>query len=215
MRAIVTGANRGIGLALVTALAARGDRVTGTARGPNPPRVPGVTWRQVDVTDPTGLAALAAKDSAPLDLLVCNAGVLLDRTTGPLADRWAATLAVNVTGVALTVEAMLPALRTAKGKIAIISSKMGSSTLAPGGHYLYRASKAAALNLGRNLAADLARDGISVGVYHPGWVQTDMGSAGADIAPPESATGLIACFDALSLATSGCFQNWEGEALPF
>lgn len=214
MRAIVTGANRGIGLALVTALAARGDRVTGTARA-TPPRVPGVTWRQVDVTDPPSLAALAAKDSAPLDLLVCNAGVLLDRTTGPLADRWAETLAVNVTGVALTVEAMLPALRAAKGKIAIIGSKMGSATLAPGGHLLYRASKAAALNLGRNLAADLAGMGIAVGIYHPGWVQTDMGSAGADITPQASAAGLIVRFDALTLANTGCFENWEGTAIPF
>ena len=68
---------------------------------------------------------------------------------------------------------------------------MGSNTLATGGNYAYRASKAAALNLGRNLANDLASEGIAVGIYHPRWVRTDMGDGNADISMETSANGLF------------------------
>ncbi|SMC12627.1 C-factor [Roseovarius aestuarii] len=92
---------------------------------------------------------------------------------------------------------------------------MASHTHAPGGSYIYRASKAAALNLGRNLAIDLASDGIAVGIYHPGWVQTDMGGGAADISVDEAADGLTQRFDALSPKTSGCFQTWDGRDHPY
>jgi NAD(P)-dependent dehydrogenase (short-subunit alcohol dehydrogenase family) len=92
---------------------------------------------------------------------------------------------------------------------------MGSSARAPGGSYIYRASKAAVVNLGRNLAADLRRDGIALGIYHPGWVQTDMGGMGADITPAQSAAGLQARMAQLSLQNSGCFESYDGAALPF
>ena len=78
-----------------------------------------------------------------------------------------------------------------------------------------RASKAAALNLGRNLAADLAPEGIAVGIYHPGWVRTDMGGAAAEIPVAESAEGLLARFAALDMGTTGCFQTWDGRDHPY
>ncbi len=92
---------------------------------------------------------------------------------------------------------------------------MASYERAPGGSYIYRASKAAALNLGRNLAQDLKADGIAVGIYHPGWVRTDMGGAGAAISVEQSARGLAERFDALNLATTGCFETYDGQAHPF
>jgi len=110
---------------------------------------------------------------------------------------------------------LLPNLLAARGKIAIISSQMASDTRAPGGSYIYRASKAAVLNLGRNLATDLKSKGVAVGIYHPGWVRTDMGGSAADISETEAATGLVQRFDALSLATTGCFETWDGRAHPF
>jgi NAD(P)-dependent dehydrogenase (short-subunit alcohol dehydrogenase family) len=129
---------------------------------------------------------------------------------------WAETFATNVTGVFLAVQALLPGLRAAgAAKIAIISSQMASHTRAPGGSYVYRASKAAALNLGRNLAADLAPEGIAVGIYHPGWVRTDMGGAAAEISVDEAAEGLIARFAALGPASTGCFETWDGRAHPY
>ena len=213
MNILITGANRGIGKAMADRYAARGDAVLRTARNA-PGHLP------LDVTRPDSIAALPGQiGDAPLDLLVCNAGVFLDKgedlATGYPATQWAETFAANVTGVFLTAQALLPHLRrAAHPKIAIISSQMGSSTLAHGNGLIYRASKAAALNLGFNLASALKPEGIAVGIYHPGWVQTDMGGATADITEADSATGLIARFDALSLDTTGCFQTWDGRAHP-
>ncbi|MCB1342678.1 MAG: SDR family NAD(P)-dependent oxidoreductase [Pseudooceanicola sp.] len=212
MHIVITGANRGIGRALAEHLAGAGHSVTGTARS-------GEGMQRLDVTDRKSHAALAASLAGkPVDLLVCNAGVYIDKgqplETGFAPELWERTFATNVTGVFLTVQELLPNLRAAKGKIAIISSQMASQTNAAGGSYIYRASKAAALNLGRNLAQDLKREGIAVGIYHPGWVQTDMGGGAAAITPEESARGLAQRFDALSVATTGCFETWDGRAHP-
>ncbi|NKB27500.1 MAG: SDR family NAD(P)-dependent oxidoreductase [Rhodobacteraceae bacterium] len=214
MTILITGTNRGIGAELRARYLAAGQSVIGTARGAAPEG--GVV---LDVTDPASIAGLSSHlDGAPLDLLVCNAGVYLDKgadlDTGFGADLWAQTFAANVSGVFLTIQTLLPNLAAAGGKIAIISSKMGSSTLAPGGSYIYRASKAAALNLGRNLASDLKPRGLAVGIYHPGWVKTDMGGGGADLTIEASAHGLIARFEALSLDTTGVFETYDGQAIP-
>ncbi|SNR51006.1 SDR family NAD(P)-dependent oxidoreductase [Puniceibacterium sediminis] len=214
MTVLITGANRGIGNALYTTLSARGDKVIGTARNAQ-------GFLPLDVSDPASQQALADEIvGTPLDLLVCNAGVYLDKGQS-LADgyppqMWADMFAVNVTGVFLTVQALLSNLKLAKGaKVAIISSQMASSERAQGGSYIYRASKAAALNLGRNLAEDMSDLGIAVGIYHPGWVRTNMGGSGAAISVDESAAGLVQRFDALSLATTGCFETFDGQAHPY
>ncbi|MEL7154379.1 MAG: SDR family NAD(P)-dependent oxidoreductase, partial [Pseudomonadota bacterium] len=81
--------------------------------------------------------------------------------------------------------------------------------------YIYRSSKAAALNLGRNLASDLREDGIAVGIYHPGWVRTDMGGSSAEILVGDAADGLVERFDRLSIATTGCFETWDGRTHPY
>lgn len=212
MTTLITGATRGIGRALLQHYQAAGEAVIGTARS----ATPGLTT--LDVTDPAGQRALGQSIDS-LDLLICNAGVYPDRgqrlDDGYAPALWAEGFNTNVVGVFLTVQSLLPALRRAKGKIAIISSQMASDTRAPGGSYIYRASKAAALNLGRNLASDLKPQGIAVGIYHPGWVQTEMGGAGADITEAQSAAGLSARFAALCLATTGCFETWDGQAHPF
>lgn len=212
MKTVITGANRGIGAELKKHLRARGDDVIGTSRDGD--------W-SLDVSDPESIRTFAEElGPDPLDLLVCNAGVYLDKghrlDSGYESGLWAQTFAVNVTGVFLTIQALLPALRAATGaKVAIISSQMASQNHAPGGSYIYRASKAAVLNVGRNLAADLKHDGIAVGIYHPGWVQTDMGGQMADIDAVGSASGLIERFDALSISTTGCFETWDGRSHPY
>jgi NAD(P)-dependent dehydrogenase (short-subunit alcohol dehydrogenase family) len=210
MHIVITGATRGIGAGLAAHYRAAGHTVTGTGRSAGADMT-------LDVTQPADHAAMAAAlDGQPVDLLVCNAGVYLDKgadlETGYAPDLWAQSFAANVTGVFLTVQSLLPHLRVAAApKIAIISSQMASHTRAPGGSYIYRASKAAVLNLGRNLAADLAGQ-IAVGIYHPGWVQTDMGGAAAAITVDQSVAGLVARFDTLSLDTSGVFETWDGQA---
>ena len=209
---LITGANRGIGAALLSHYHDNGDQVRGTARRPSDGLLP------LDVTDPQSVKALAADLPQPLDLLVCNAGINPGRgalDSGYPPRDWADTFQTNVTGVFLCIQAFLPQLRAAKGKIAIISSRMGSDDSASGGSLIYRASKAAALNLGRNLAADLKAQGIAVGIYHPGWVQTDMGGRNASITPPVSAEGLARRFAALSPDTTGCFENYDGTPIAF
>lgn len=212
MTIIITGCSRGIGAGLADVYSARGEEVIGTTRDGDWP---------LDVTDPAAHQRFADQlGDRAVDLLICNAGVYLDKghalADGFGATLWADTFAANVTGVFLTIQSLLPHLKRAQApKIAIISSQMGSSERAGGGSYIYRASKAAALNLGRNLALDLAPQGIAVGIYHPGWVRTDMGSSAADISVEQSANGLAGRFDALGVSTTGTFESWDGQSLPY
>ncbi len=211
MTVLITGANRGIGLGLFEHYRARDRAALGTSRQGETP------FLSLDVCDTDSFAALAARlDAQPISLLICNAGVFLDKgedlNTGFPPELWASTFATNVAGVFRTVQTLLPNLRAAKKpRIAIISSDMASNRNAEGGSYIYRASKAASLNLGRNLATDLRRDGIAVGIYHPGWVRTDMGGKAAEIPVAKAVAGLAARFDDLSMASTGCFLNWEGS----
>lgn len=220
---LITGASRGIGLEMARQAAARGDDVIAAVRDPQaegPAGLPEAVERlPLDVTDPGSCAALAETLAGRrIDLLVCNAGVLVGRggmEDSPYApEDWAQTFAVNVTGVFQTVRALLPRME-AGGRIAVISSMMGSSARAPGGSYIYRASKAAATNLAMNLARELAPRGIAVGAYHPGWVRTDMGGSSADVAVEDSAAGLLARFDELGPSSTGDFRTYSGEAIPF
>tara|TARA_R110002020_G_scaffold52767_10_gene148083 strand:+ start:20351 stop:20995 length:645 start_codon:yes stop_codon:yes gene_type:complete len=214
MTIVITGASRGIGAGLAAHYRAQGMDVMGTGRSLT-------ADISLDVTHPSSHSEMAATlGDRAVELLVCNAGVYLDKgcdiDTGFGADLWAQSFATNVTGVFLSIQALLPHLRRATTpRIAIISSQMASSELAPGGSYIYRASKAAVLNLGRNLATDLKSEGIAVGIYHPGWVQTDMGGDTAAITIDQSVAGLSARFAALNLETTGCFETWDGRAHPY
>ena len=226
---LITGANRGIGLQLAQLYAQSGATVIATARLPDAAvelqklkaAQPRVHIHALDVTDPSSCAGLAAAlNSRPIDLLIANAGVVGPRggmnDPGNSAALWAHVLATNVTGVFFTVSALAPnVVAAAPGKIAIIASRMGSSSAAKGSAHLYRASKAAAANLGANFAAEFKPKGIAVGVYHPGWVKTDMGGADADITVAVSAAGLIKRFAHLSLATTGVFEDYAGSAIAY
>ena len=213
MQVILTGGNRGIGAQMTAQLRERGDHVIATSRD-------GSTGASLDVTNAAQISELAAGFNGPLDLLICNAGVYLDKgnalQNGYEPQKWADTFAVNVTGVFLTIQALLPALEQSKApKIAIIASQMGSSERAGGNAFIYRASKAAAVNLACNLALELKPKNIAVGCYHPGWVQTDMGGAAADIDAATSAAGLTKRFDRLSRDHTGVFENYDGTLMPF
>ena len=226
---LITGANRGIGFELARHYAQSGATVIATARAPTEAAElqklkasqPLGHIHSLDVTDPASIASLAAALSRrPIDLLIANAGVIgprgghEDQANTPVL--WAHVLATNVSGVFFTVSALAPnVIAAGQGKIAIVSSRMGSSRAAAGSSYLYRASKAAAANLGANFAAELKPKGVAVGVYHPGWVKTDMGGAGADITAAASAKGLIKRFGHLSIATTGVFEDYSGAAIAY
>ena len=224
---MVTGARRGIGAALLARLAAQGPAI-GTARPPLPSSGAeggSAEWLPLDVAEPADFEPFrTALDGRPLSLVVCNAGIYEDRhenlADGYAPELWERGFATNVTGVFLTVQACLASLQAAAAegapaRIAVISSQMGSSERAPGGSYIYRASKAAAINLARNLAADLDGLGIAVGVYHPGWVRTAMGGPDAEISEDDAADGLMARFAALNVGTTGQFLTWDGRPHPY
>ncbi|MBI1386236.1 MAG: SDR family NAD(P)-dependent oxidoreductase [Rhizobiales bacterium] len=230
--ALVTGANRGIGLGLVERLVRRGDRVIATVRSldgarelvaltDDPAAGTLVEIVALDVTDPGSIADLARHLAGrPIDILINSAGVL--NSYGGIDDpahdaaAWAHVLATNVTGPYLVTRALLANLALAKApKVAFISSSMASSTRAPGKAYPYRASKAAVTNLAVNLATELSPRGIAVAAIDPGWVRTAMGGDGADIDVATSAAGIVARLDALTLATSGTFETYAGEQVAF
>lgn len=222
-RVAITGANRGIGLEMVKQLSANGDEILACIRSPETAvsleGLKGVSIAVVDVSDPASCEK-AATAFGPLDLLVCNAGQY--RVRGRLddpnytAENWAEVLATNVSGAFFTTRAFLPFLAKPGGKIAIISSRMGSNTdSVSGGSYIYRASKAAATNLASNLAVDLKQDGVAVGAYHPGHVGTDMGGETAPVTPSDSAAGLLNQFHALSLENTGTYAEYNGNKLSY
>lgn len=229
---LVTGANRGIGLKMTEGALARGAaRVIATARAPEQADALNALARltgkievvAADVAAPGGLDALErGLQGRSVDVLIANAGVL--NAYGGLSDdahtldAWREVLMTNVYGPYATVKAVLPALkRSASPRIAILASIMGSSTFAieKGNAYPYRTSKAAAVNLARNLAAELKADGIAVGAYHPGWVRTEMGGPNADIDPHTSAEGLLDRFAALTMERTGVFEDYAGAPIPF
>jgi len=225
---LITGANRGIGLEMTRQAVARGDNVIACTRNAleSPDLVAlakqhdSITVLGLDVCAETDMKQIAAGMKRPIDILVCNAGTLNsygglqapDHDTASIAN----VLMTNIAGVFFTARSFLPhILDGTPGKIAIISSIMGSQELADSNAPIYRASKAAATNLARTMAVELAPQGVAVGAFHPGWVRTDMGGPQASTSPQDSAAGLLHRFDALSLATTGIYEDFQGNKLPF
>lgn len=211
MTIAITGTTRGIGAALAKKMRGAGENVLSLGRGEN--------CIHVDLENASSIEALETKlNNIPIDLLVCNAGIFIDRDQdlnyGYKSDLWIKTFSINVISVFLLIQKTLPNIIAGKGKIAIIASQMGSQRKASGGDYIYRASKAAVINLGRNLAKDLSSRRIPVGIYHPGWVKTDMGGAKADISVEEAASGLMDRFSELTMKKTGCFETWDGKKHP-
>jgi NAD(P)-dependent dehydrogenase (short-subunit alcohol dehydrogenase family) len=217
---LITGANRGIGLALATQLKSRGDRVIAAVRHSSPPlEALGVRVESgVDVTDGRSLRALAERLGADtkLDWLICNAGVLTSESLDHFdEDAIRRQLEVNALGPLRTVVALRKQL-AAGGKVGLITSRMGSvADNTSGGMYGYRMSKAALNMAGASLARDLAPQQVAVALLHPGYVKTDMTRGSGNCTPEEAAAGLIARLDALTLEQSGGFWHQNGERLPW
>ncbi len=217
--ALVTGANRGIGLELCRQLAARGDRVIAVCRTSTPELDKlGIRVEDgVDVTDPGSVEALAGRlHGTSLDLLVNNAGVLSHEGLDHLDfDSMRRQFEVNALGPLRMTATLLPLLSRG-AKVAIVSSRMGSiADNTSGGTYGYRMSKAAVNAAGRSLAQDLASRAIAVVILHPGFVRTAMTGHNGMVDPPESARGLLARIDELTLESTGRFLHANGEELPW
>ena len=220
---LVTGANRGLGLEFVTQLQGMGYEVIGTARNPEKAtdlKATGARVEQLDVADQASVASLANRLSdLAIDILINNAGMLnrtdstLDTLDFEVMER---TFQVNSLGPLRVTQALLPNLKAGEKKtIVSITSQLGSIELSTGGLYSYRTSKTALNQINKIISAELAPQGFTCVVMHPGWVRTDMGGASAPLTKAESISGMLGVIEDLTIESNGKFFNYDGGELPW
>ncbi len=226
---LITGANRGIGLALARQYTEAGDRVFATCRSPvdagdlNSLAAGSggrLTVHALDVGDSASVSACAkAVGGIPIDILINNAGILGGKSQTLEAidfDAWIDALKVMTIGPFRMVQTFLPNLKAAAApKVMTVTSQLAASTWPFGGSYAYSSAKAGVNKVMQTLAKDLKAQNITVAMIHPGWVKTDMGGDGADITAQESATGIRSVIAGLTSETSGKFYKWNGEIHPW
>jgi NAD(P)-dependent dehydrogenase (short-subunit alcohol dehydrogenase family) len=220
-RVLITGAGRGIGLEFARQYAADGWEVVATVREPEKAEELARLGVRVEALDMRDFAALAAfperLGGKPLDLFVANAGVSKAKWVRSLedAEAWQEVHAVNVVAPTLLAETLLPLVEAAGGRMAALSSRMGSIADSSGGYIGYRASKAALNAAWRALALGWRERPVTMLLLHPGWVQTDMGGPQAPLPVEESVAGLRRVIAGLPRAESGAFVDYRGAPVPW
>ncbi len=216
---VITGANRGIGLALARQWKARGDRVLAVCRQASTELLDsGVEVIDgVDVSTADGVSNLTSGlGDTPVDLLYNNVGIMLSETVDDMNfEQMLHQFEVNTLGPLRVTMALLDNLHDGS-KVGLMTSRMGSiADNTSGKKYGYRISKAGLNAAGKSLALDLHDRGIAVAILHPGWVQTDMTGNSGNLTVDEAATNLIARMDELNLENSGTFWHSDGSVLPW
>ncbi|TGL65715.1 SDR family oxidoreductase [Leptospira sarikeiensis] len=215
---LITGANRGIGLELASLYSEKGYSVYAACRKISEPlaRLGLKTFEGLDLTGSQSFETLAGfLTGVKLDLLINNAGILIPDNLESLDFKELETqILVNAISPIRLTRILLPKLKSGS-KIAFLTSRMGSiGDNGSGAYYGYRMSKAA-LNAGAvSLARDLSPEKISVGIYHPGMVATEM-TGRQGIPPKEAAQGLFHQIEKLGPERSGRFFHQNGEELPW
>jgi len=224
---LITGSNRGIGLALVKEYAKRDATIFATCRKPAEAdelqrlsQEHDIHVLALDINDVSSISAAVEQvqsTAGKLDLLINNAGIYPERSDsrdfGSLnAEAVGEVVTTNSVSPVIVTQAFHPLLKQSDNpRVVMISSHMGSIERSTGNSMAYRMSKAA-MNMGaRTLASALRRDGIIVITTHPGHVATDMGGSHAPVSPQESAKGLSTVIDNLRSEDSGEFYDWRGE----
>jgi len=218
---LVIGASRGIGLEFVRQYAAEGARVIGTVRRSEDAgqlRELGAKPLVLDVVDESTVLQFGEQlHDEKLDVVILNAGVYGPRTSAIAAPGgldFDAVMHTNVRAPMQLIPQLVPGLAAAGGKLAMISSRMGSvSLMSSTSGWLYRASKAAANSALRAASLELGPHGIVCVAFHPGWVRTEMGGAGADIDAATSVAGMRRVIAAANSSQNGKFLNFNGEQL--
>jgi NAD(P)-dependent dehydrogenase (short-subunit alcohol dehydrogenase family) len=229
---LITGANRGLGLEFARQCAADGWEVIATARNPAKSeelqklaKKDGVSAQALDVSSGESVKALAkALSGKPIDLLVLNSAIYTrdGNEIGKINyEGWRESFETNVLGAVRVAEALIENVAASKRKqIAAISTGMASlgeleKTIGFGAAYQYRTSKAA-LNMAMSiLAKDLKPRGISVLIFSPGWVQTDMGGANAALTPEQSIAGMRQVLEGNPMQLTGKFLSYDGSTWPW
>jgi NAD(P)-dependent dehydrogenase (short-subunit alcohol dehydrogenase family) len=219
---LVTGTNRGIGLEFVRQYAADGWRVIACCRKPGEAaalkKIAGdVTIEALDLADDAQVAALAERlKGKAIDLLINNAGTYGPRS-GSDTTAWLDVFRVNTIAPFHLAEALAPHVARSELKMIVsLTSRMGSVGETTGSDAaVYRSSKAGLNMVMKCLSNGLKGQGITVAVFHPGWVQTDMGGKGAPLAIPDSVGSLRKSIAKLTAADNGCFFNYDGKPIPW
>lgn len=217
--AVITGANRGIGLSLTKHYQANGWQVYAACRQSSAALQSSgaIVIDDVDVSKPEDIEKLSqALSGKELSLLINNAGILRDEVLGRINyDTIQQQFDVNALGP-LWVTETLQAQLARGAKVAMITSRMGSvADNTSGGRYGYRMSKAALNIASVSLSHDLKGRGVSVAIIHPGLVGTDMIGGYGDLTPDQAAAQITQRIDELTLENSGSFWHSNGELLPW
>jgi len=217
--ALIIGASRGIGHEIVRQYRQDGWRVIATARRPEDCeslKQLGAEAHLLDAPDGEGCAGLGWKlDDEKLEVAILNAGVYGPRHDGfPAQADFDAVMHTNVLAAMRLLPILAPLVGNARGKLAVLSSHMGSlSERSSASGSLYRASKAALNSVLIDTALVHGPQGVSCVAFHPGWVRTEMGGAGADISPEESAAGIRATLASLPATKQAVFRNYDGSPI--
>ncbi len=220
----ITGANRGVGLALARNFSDAGFEVIGTARDPEEAtelKETGARVEQLDVTDQASVDAMARRlADTPIDILINNAGIKgedsKDMASLDLESmEW--VLNVNTLGPVRVMKALFQNVLSSERKLVVnISSTMGSIERNTWGCCAgYRASKTALNSINKTFAVDFGKQGVTFVVMHPGYVQTDMNEGQGNITPDQSGNGLMKVITGLDASDNGKFYDWQGEELPW
>lgn len=219
--ALIIGASRGIGHELARQYRADGWRVIATARQQADLDELARLGAEPHALDVTGLEAIAGLgwklDDEKLDAAWLVAGLYGPRHDGfPTQDEFDAVMHTNVLAAMRLLPIVAPLLTSTRGKLGVLSSRMGSI----GGRShpnasLYRASKAALNSVLRDTALAYGPQGATCIAFHPGWVQTDMGGAGADIPVEQSVRDLRATLANARPEANGSFLNHDGSPIPW
>jgi NAD(P)-dependent dehydrogenase (short-subunit alcohol dehydrogenase family) len=216
---LVVGATRGIGLEFVRQYAADGARVIGTfrhAQDADKLRALGVRTLHLDALDPDSVAALGSHlDGQPIDVALLVAGVYgpdVTDLTPPSREQFDMVMRTNVLTPMQLIPLLAQNLQAAQGKLAAISSRMGSIGLAADTqNWLYRASKAALNSVVKSASIELGARGVVCMALSPGWVRTDMGGPSAELDVRDSVTALRRVIAAANRSHNGRFLNYTGE----
>jgi len=223
--ALITGANRGIGLEFVKQLREKNYEVFASCRFPEKANklssfLPEDNILHLDVSDLESISnafETVKNQTDSIQLIINNAGVPGNR--GELQnisfEDCVDSFSINALGPLFLTKTFLPLMQNGT-KIVNISSLMGSiKDNRSGGYYSYRISKAAVNMVTKNLHNDLSKKGIIVVCMHPGWVRTRMGSPIAPISSKKSVVGMLQVLGDLNISDSGGFFNYKGEMLPW